>query len=119
MTTPDSLVETLAAQWDGCEYDAPGGLIDIGDAIRRAGLPLEATPGSFADRNLVRQYIQQSPQAAPGQAELSVAKMRDLVKAVGVLTEKWDREVTLTWNQLRGLLAAATQPQQAKESGNA
>lgn len=40
--TPDSLVETLAAQWDGCEYDAPGGLIDIGDAIRRAGLPLAA-----------------------------------------------------------------------------
>lgn len=43
MTTPDSLVETLAAQWDGCEYDAPGGLIDIGDAIRRAGLPLAAS----------------------------------------------------------------------------
>lgn len=37
---PDStaVVEFLARQWDGCEFDDVGGMTDIGDAIRRSGL---------------------------------------------------------------------------------
>lgn len=31
------LIDQLAREWDGCEYEAPGGPIDIGDAIRTAG----------------------------------------------------------------------------------
>jgi hypothetical protein len=30
-------IEDLAQQWDGCMYDAPGGEMDIGQAIRQAG----------------------------------------------------------------------------------
>lgn len=30
------LIEQIAQQWDGCMYDAPGGEIDIGQAIRSA-----------------------------------------------------------------------------------
>ncbi len=71
MTTPDSLVETLAAQWDGCEYDTPGGLIDIGDAIRRAGLPLAAILRAEAERLAAQSaptaaQVEPSARAAPG-----------------------------------------------------
>jgi hypothetical protein len=38
----NNLIEQIAVEWDGCEFDAPGGMIDIGDAIRRKGLPLVA-----------------------------------------------------------------------------
>jgi hypothetical protein len=31
------VVEEIAREWDCCEFGAPGELIDIGDAIRRAG----------------------------------------------------------------------------------
>lgn len=31
------IIDELAREWDGCEYDEPGGAIDIGDAIRTAG----------------------------------------------------------------------------------
>ena len=31
------IIDQLAREWDGCEYDAPGGAIDIGDAMRTAG----------------------------------------------------------------------------------
>ena len=31
------VIERIARDWDGCEFDAPGGHIDIGDAIRRSG----------------------------------------------------------------------------------
>ncbi|MEJ8837640.1 hypothetical protein [Ramlibacter sp. AN1133] len=31
----ESLVEEVAKEWDGCLYDAPGGDIDVGEAIRR------------------------------------------------------------------------------------
>jgi hypothetical protein len=31
------LIDQLAREWDACEYDAPGGCIDIGDVIRTAG----------------------------------------------------------------------------------
>lgn len=30
----NDLIEKIAQQWDGCKYDAPGGSIDIGAAIR-------------------------------------------------------------------------------------
>jgi hypothetical protein len=33
---PD-VIEQIAQEWDGCEYDAPGGGIPIGDAIRAKG----------------------------------------------------------------------------------
>lgn len=31
------VIDQLAKEWDGCEYDAPGENIDIGDALRTAG----------------------------------------------------------------------------------
>ena len=37
-----SVVEQIAQQWDGCQYDAPGEMVDIGAAIRRAGKLLSA-----------------------------------------------------------------------------
>ncbi|MFI8570444.1 hypothetical protein ACIGEO_02840 [Stenotrophomonas bentonitica] len=37
-----SVVEQIAQQWDGCQYDAPGEMVDIGAAIRRAGKRLSA-----------------------------------------------------------------------------
>lgn len=43
LATPDpviELIEKIAVEWDGCEYDAPGESLDIGDAIRRKGFPL-------------------------------------------------------------------------------
>ncbi|WP_374424603.1 hypothetical protein [Chromobacterium sp.] len=42
------IVEQIAQQWDECEYEASGGNIDIGAAIRAAGarLAAEATGGS-------------------------------------------------------------------------
>ena len=36
------LIDAIAAEWDGCMYDAPGGAIDIGEAIRRTAM--KATP---------------------------------------------------------------------------
>lgn len=39
-----SIIEQIAQQWDGCEFDVTGvGMVDIGDAIRRAGFPLAAS----------------------------------------------------------------------------
>ncbi|WP_427183650.1 hypothetical protein ACL598_17750 [Bordetella bronchialis] len=32
-----SIIEKIAQQWDGCEYDGVGGAINIGNAIRSAG----------------------------------------------------------------------------------
>ena len=37
-----SVVEQIAQQWDGFQYDAPGEMVDIGAAIRRAGKRLSA-----------------------------------------------------------------------------
>ena len=37
-----SVVEQIARQWDGCQYDAPGEMVDIGAAIRGAGKRLSA-----------------------------------------------------------------------------
>ncbi len=37
-----SVVEQIAQQWDGCQYDAPSEMVDIGAAIRRAGKRLSA-----------------------------------------------------------------------------
>lgn len=31
------IIDQIAREWDGCEYDAPGENIDIGNAIRTAG----------------------------------------------------------------------------------
>lgn len=36
LTLIKAKVEALAAEWDECHYDAPGGEIEIGPAIRRS-----------------------------------------------------------------------------------
>lgn len=43
-------IELIAQQWDGCEYDAPGGSIDIGEAIRTAAKRLESREALDAAR---------------------------------------------------------------------
>ncbi|MGR2663987.1 hypothetical protein ACUXVY_20570, partial [Chromobacterium haemolyticum] len=40
--TAEQIVEQIAQQWDECEYEASGGNIDIGAAIRAAGARLAA-----------------------------------------------------------------------------
>jgi hypothetical protein len=37
-----SLIEPIAAEWDGCWFDAPGGAIDVGQALRNAAVRLQA-----------------------------------------------------------------------------
>lgn len=37
-------VEAVAASWDECHYEAPGGEIEIGPALRRAFAPERDTP---------------------------------------------------------------------------
>lgn len=43
------LIERIAEQWDGCMYDAPGGEIDIGQAIRSAARGITTQGDSNAD----------------------------------------------------------------------
>jgi len=45
------IVEQIAQQWDECEYEASGGNIDIGAAIRAAGARLAAEAKGESDAN--------------------------------------------------------------------
>lgn len=40
------MLEEIAQQWDGCMYDAPGEMLDIGECIRSASRRLAAAPSA-------------------------------------------------------------------------
>lgn len=68
-----SVVEQIAQQWDGCQYDAPGEMVDIGAAIRRAGKRLSAELAeqqgdALANSRLVRQLSAMMALATEGDA---------------------------------------------------
>ncbi|MEY4429336.1 MAG: hypothetical protein RLZZ182_2025 [Pseudomonadota bacterium] len=63
------VIEEIAAQWDGCTYDAPGETIDIGDAIRRAGKRLMAAVPSDAPADAVLASLSAAPAQAAHDAD--------------------------------------------------
>ncbi len=77
-----SVVEQIAQQWDGCQYDAPGEMVDIGAAIRRAGKRLSA---ELAEQQGVDAHtLWAMAQLAPGEGiEDGVQRIEESLAATG------------------------------------
>ncbi|MDF2461995.1 MAG: hypothetical protein K0Q43_230 [Ramlibacter sp.] len=67
------VIEQIAGEWDACEFEAPGGSIDIGDAIRRAG---------FAKVNAAAGVLVAST--------ISEEHCRKITRALRTVQEMWD-----------------------------
>lgn len=76
-----SVVEQIAQQWDGCQYDAPGEMVDIGAAIRRAGERLSAEQ---AEQGVDAHTLWAMAQLAPGEGiEDGVRRIEKALAATG------------------------------------
>lgn len=76
-----SVLEQIAQQWDGCQYDAPGEMVDIGAAIRRAGERLSAEQ---AEQGVDAHTLWAMAQLAPGEGiEDGVRRIEKALAATG------------------------------------